>query len=114
MPVTALSLSRPRRSSASAARSYRDDCLRSIDDRLKHALEAQRRSNLVADGVQRLENFDFALGHQQTCVVQRVRRCARKAREDEEIVVVEGFAFVFVDRFDAADERVAIHHGHGE
>ncbi len=88
-----------------------NNSLRRVDDRLEHAIETERRSDFVADGVQRLEDFDFALGHQEAGVVERVRRRSCQADQDEEIVVVEGFAFGFVDGLDATDERFAIHHG---
>ena len=65
----------------------------------------------MANGIEGFENFYFALGEQQPCVVQRRRGGVGEARESEEVVIVEVGAVQFVDGLDDADERAAIHDG---
>ncbi len=51
-------------------RNYR---LRRVYDGLQHAFQIESRGDLMADGDQRLQNFNFAFGHQQAGIMQRRR-----------------------------------------
>src|SRR5437899_4321121 len=89
----------------------RDHRLRGVDDGLEHALQIQGGSDFVADSVERFQDFDFALGHEQAGVMKGGGSCVIETGKSKKIVVVEGSAIQLVDSLDDADEEFAVHDG---
>jgi hypothetical protein len=86
----------------------RNHRLRSVYDRLQHALEIERGGNFVTDGVQSLENFHLAFGHQQAGVVQSGRCGVIQAIQRKQVVFVKRTSIEFVERLHHADERALV------
>ena len=90
-----------------------DHGLRRVHDGLQHALQVQRRGNLMADRNQRFQNFHLAFGLEKAGVMKRARGGFAERDQQGQIILVETLAVHAVDDFRHAHQVFAIDHGGG-